>query len=145
MLKNLERKSAMSDPDNVKTATESVGLVNHAASLQAIGLPGVSPISGLIGGLTYLGGLSAAGFVAASGGTLIAVASAGIVAGTLGVAICSVLAASLSEEHTKHVKEHLLHSGLLLWVRTWDREHERRAVEIQSKHGADDVHLHKIS
>lgn len=100
---------------------------------------------GLIGGLTYLGGLSAAGFVAASGGTLIAVASAGIVAGTLGVAICSVLAASLSKEHTKHVKEHLLHSGLLLWVRTWDREHERRAVEILSKHGADDVHLHKIS
>ncbi len=35
MLKNLERKSAMSDPDNVKTATESVGLVKDAASLQA--------------------------------------------------------------------------------------------------------------
>ena len=87
----------------------------------------------------------AAGFVAASGGTLIVVTTAAIISGAIGAAVSIVLAAFLTKEHTERVTEHLLHGGLLLWVRTWDQEHECRAVDIRSNHGADDVHLHKRS
>jgi hypothetical protein len=34
--------------------------------------------------------------------------------------------------------------GLLLWVRTWDVEDERRAVEILRKHSGSDVHVHAL-
>ena len=99
---------------------------------------------GLIGGFTYLAAVPTAGYIATTGGALIAIASASIAAGAVGALIGATLATALDDSIVASVEEHLLNGGLILWVRTWDQEHERRATEILKKHGAKDVHLHKI-
>jgi len=100
--------------------------------------------AGIIGGLFLLGSFAATGMVVASGGTLaavvIAAAAAGGGAGIVGTAIAS----RLGSHHTEHIKGQLKKGGLLLWVGIRDDAHETRAVEILTKHGADDVHVHDI-
>jgi len=99
---------------------------------------------GLIGGLVYVGALAAAGAVVASGGTLAAVIAAAAMTGGAGGLIGSVLAKLVGDRHAHYLQEQIDHGGLLLWVRTWDKEHEQRAVEILSKHSAHDVHVHAL-
>jgi hypothetical protein len=100
--------------------------------------------SGLIGGLVYIGATAAIGGIVASGGTLIAVITAAALAGGAGGLIGSVLARWVGEHHAHHLQQQLEHGGLLLWVRTWNAEDERRAVEILGRHGATDVHVHAL-
>lgn len=99
---------------------------------------------GLIGGLLYVGALAAAGAVVATGGTLAAAIAAAAVAGGTGGLIGSVLAKLVGDHHGRYLQEQLDHGGLLLWVRTRDQEHERRATDILSKHSAHDVHTHAL-
>lgn len=98
-----------------------------------------------IGGLVYIGAVSAAGAVVASGGTLAAVISAVALASGIGGLIGTRLAQLIEDHHARYLAEQLDHGGLLLWVRTRDKEHERLAVEILSKHSAHDVHLHDLT
>jgi len=100
---------------------------------------------GLIGGLVYVGALAAAGAVVASGGTLGGVIAAAAMAGGAGGLIGSVLADLVGDHHARYLQEQIEHGGLLLWVRTPDEEHEKRAVAILSKHSAHDVHIHELS
>ena len=99
---------------------------------------------GLIGGLLYVGALAAAGAVVATGGTLAAAITAAAVAGGTGGLIGSVLAKLIGDHHARYLQEQLDHGGLLLWVRTRDQEHEKRAADILSKHSAHDVHTHAL-
>lgn len=99
---------------------------------------------GLIGGLLYVGAVAAAGTVVASGGTLAAAVAAAALAGGAGGLIGSVLAGLLGQHHANHLQEQLDRGGLLLWVRTRDAEHERRAVEILRQHSGHDVHVHEL-
>lgn len=98
----------------------------------------------LIGGLVYVGALAAAGTIVASGGTLAGGIVAAAMTGSAGGLIGSVLAKLVGEHHADHMQEQLRHGGLLLWVRTNDKDHERRATEILSKHSGRDVHLHTL-
>jgi hypothetical protein len=99
---------------------------------------------GLIGGLVFAAATAAAGAVVASGGTLAAVVAATALAGGTGGLIGSVLAKWLGDHHARYLQEQMDRGGLLLWVRTWDTEHERRAVEILRKHSGSDVHVHAL-
>jgi len=99
---------------------------------------------GLIGGLMYVGGVVAVGAVAASGGTLAAIVGAAALAGGAGALIGSLLAGWVGDRHARHIQEQLDRGGLLLWVRTWDAEKEKRAVEIMSRHSGRDVHVHTL-
>jgi hypothetical protein len=99
---------------------------------------------GLIGGLMYVGGVAAVGAVVASGGTLAAVIAAAAVAGGAGALIGSLLATWVGDRHAHYIQEQIDHGGLLLWVRTWDKAHEKRAVEILSRHSGKDVHVHAL-
>jgi hypothetical protein len=98
----------------------------------------------LIGGLFYVGAVAAAGAVVASGGTLAGAIVAGAMTGGAGGLIGSVLAKLVGQHHADHMREQLLHGGLLLWVRTRDKDHEARATEILSKHSGHDVHIHAL-
>lgn len=98
----------------------------------------------LIGSLLYVGGVAAAGAVVASGGALAAVLAGAAMAGGTGALIGSLLATWVGERHARYLQEQLDHGGLLLWVRTRDIEHERRAKEILSRHSGRDVHLHDL-
>jgi hypothetical protein len=100
---------------------------------------------GLIGGLVYVGAVAAAGAVVASGGTLAATIAAAAALGGAGGLIGSVLAKLIGDHHARYIQEQLDRGGLLLWVRTRDRAHERRAKDILSKHSAHDVHVHALA
>jgi hypothetical protein len=99
---------------------------------------------GLIGGLLYVGAAAAAGAVVASGGTLATLLASMALAGGTGGLIGSILAKVVGDTHAHHLQEELNHGGLLLWVRTWDENEEKRAVDILKKHSGQDVHVHAL-
>jgi len=99
---------------------------------------------GLIGGLMYVGALAAAGAVFASGGTLGVALAGAAAAGGAGGAAGAVLAKFIGDRHADELQTQLDRGGLLLWVRTRDREMEQRAQEILRRHAGRDVHLHEM-
>lgn len=99
---------------------------------------------GLIGALMYVGGGIGSGAIVASGGTLVAMIGGAAMAGGIGAAVGAVLAAWVGEQHADRIQEQLRHGGLLLWVRTRDDAHEKKAHDILSKHSAHDVHIHSL-
>jgi len=99
----------------------------------------------LIGGPLYIAAATAAGIMIASGGPLAATIAAMMIAGGGGAAIGSFLAVVMDKHHSDYLQQQLDHGGLVLWVRTRDAEHEKRALQILSKHSAHDVHVHGVS
>ncbi len=99
----------------------------------------------LIGAPLYVAAGAAAGLIVASGGTMAAAIIGAAVAGGAGGLIGGILAKLVGDQHAQHLDEQLSHGGLLLWVRTRDEEHERRAVDILKKHSGRDVHVHAIA
>lgn len=97
---------------------------------------------GIIGGLVYVGAVAATGMVAASGGTLAAIIAACVLAGGAAGAVGTYLAGLMGDARARHISEHLRHGGLLLWVRTWNEDDEKRATSILGKHSGLDVHVH---
>jgi hypothetical protein len=82
--------------------------------------------------------------VVASGGTMLGAFAAAVIAGGAGGLIGAALARFIGYEHAKHLDQHLHHGGLLMWVRTNDTEHEKKALRILRRHSARDVHLHQL-
>lgn len=99
---------------------------------------------GLIGGLVYVGAVVAAGSVVASGGALAAAITAAALAGGTGGLIGSLLANWVGKHHAHYLQEQIDRGGLLLWVRTWNPDDEKRAVEILKKHSGGGVHVHAL-
>jgi hypothetical protein len=95
----------------------------------------------IVGSLTYLPAVLAAGTVVASAGIVAAAITGTAIAGAL---IGTVLARWLDESHAKYLSDQLEHGGLLLWVRTHDKEQEETAMRILLEHAGADVHLHKL-
>jgi hypothetical protein len=99
---------------------------------------------GLIGALVYVGAATAAGVVVASGGTLVAIVTAVVLAGGSGGVLGSVLAGWLGDHHARYLESQIDRGGLLLWVRTRHAADERRAVEILRRHSGAEVHVHAL-
>jgi hypothetical protein len=95
----------------------------------------------IVGSLTYLPAVVAAGTVVASAGVVAAAVTGTAIAGAL---IGTVLARWLDKHQAEHLQEQLDRGGLLLWVRTPDAGAERRALEILNRHSAHDVHIHEL-
>jgi hypothetical protein len=95
----------------------------------------------IVGSLTYLPAVLAAGTVVASEGVVAAAVTGTAIAGAL---IGTVLTRWLDKHHAERLQEQLEHGGLLLWVRTPDPDTQRRAVEILSRHSAHDVRIHHL-
>ena len=95
----------------------------------------------VVGSLTYLPALLAAGTVVASAGVVAAAITGAAVAGA---AIGTVLSHWMDKSHAEWLQEQLDRGGLLLWVRTATPEAEQKAMEILRRHSAHDVHLHKL-
>ena len=97
----------------------------------------------IVGGLGYVGAIVAAGSVVAAGGSaraaLIAAAITGAVAGAAGYGLVRLL----ERRHRRHLMEQIERGGIPLWVHADDPAHERRALEILQRHGADHVHAHE--
>ncbi len=65
-------------------------------------------------------------------------------AGGAGGLIGARLSGFIDSHHAHYLQDQLDRGGLLLWVRTPDAEHERRATEILERHSAEDVHVHDL-
>jgi len=98
-----------------------------------------------MGAFIYLAGGVVAAVAAGSGGTLAGVIAATAIAGGAGGLVGSVFARFVGDHHARRIQEQLDHGGLLLWVRTRDELHEKKAVEILKEHSGQDVHLHPLA
>jgi outer membrane lipoprotein SlyB len=94
-----------------------------------------------VGSLTYLPAVLAAGTVVASAGIVAAAITGTAIGGAL---IGTVLARWLGQHHAEHLSEQLEHGGLLLWVRTHNKEQEKTAQRILLAHAGTGVHLHQF-
>ena len=99
---------------------------------------------GLIAAAAYFPAVIGSLAVISAGATVPVAIAAAVLAGGTGAAMGGVLASLVGRERASHMKEHIDHGGLLLWVRTNGAEHERVAVDALKRHGGEDVHLHTL-
>ena len=99
---------------------------------------------GVIGALMYIGAMTAAGVVVASGGTLAALVTAVVAAGGSGGLIGGIVAKWIGSHHAHYLQDQLERGGLLLWVRAPDIAAENRAIDILQRHSGLDVHGHTL-
>jgi len=90
----------------------------------------------------FIGAVGAAGAVTASGGTTFETLLWAGIAGIGGALVGSIFAGIVASRQNAYVDEQLDHGGIVLWVRTIDAEHEKRACEILERSDASDVHVH---
>jgi hypothetical protein len=116
------------DPDAPRVAYKTRASVGESEDL-------------IIGSMTYLPAVVAAGTVVATAGVVAAAVTGTAIAGAL---IGTVLAHWLDRQQAEWLQEQLDHGGLLLWVRTPDAEAEQKAMTILRRHSAHDVHIHRL-
>jgi len=97
-----------------------------------------------IGVPAYVGAVFAAGIIAATDGTVLAVMAGTAAGGLVGGIIGAQLARYIGRHHTRYLAAQLAKGGLLLWVRVHDPEQEKHAGEILGRNGAEDVHGHDL-
>ncbi|MFO1072142.1 MAG: hypothetical protein U1E17_05535 [Geminicoccaceae bacterium] len=97
--------------------------------------------SRLVGSLTVLPTVIAAGTVVASAG---AVAAAIVGTALAGAALGTVLTHWMDQRHADRLQEQLDRGGILLWVRARDDAAERQAMAILTRYSAHDVHIHEL-
>jgi hypothetical protein len=100
---------------------------------------------GVIAAASYFPAVIGSLVVAASGGTLLGAIAVAAVAGGAGATVGAALAKLIGNAHARHMEEHLQKGGLVLWARTHDKEHEKKALAILRRHGGADVHLHTLT
>lgn len=92
----------------------------------------------------YIGGLAGAASVAAVGGALAFSVATAILGGAVGASLGAILAGTIAQRNAANVQEQLRQGGLILWVATPNAGAERRAMDILSKLGAHDAHIHEF-
>jgi hypothetical protein len=95
----------------------------------------------LVGSLTVLPTVLAAGTVVASAG---AVAAAIVGTALAGALLGTVFTHWMDQRHADWLQGQLDRGGILLWVRTPNEDAERRALAILTRHSAHDIHIHEI-
>ena len=93
----------------------------------------------VVGGLTYVGAMTALGVMVLTGGALgmalLAMAAAGGVGGVSGL----LIAAGFRREHAETIDNQLSLGGLVLWVEPRDSAQEAQAFKAMRAAGATDV------
>jgi hypothetical protein len=97
--------------------------------------------SRVLGSLTVLPTVIAAGTVVASAGAVAAAIVGTAIAGAL---LGTVFTHWMDRRHADWLQEQLDRGGVLLWVRTPSEEDERKALEILTRYSAHDIHIHEI-
>lgn len=92
--------------------------------------------------LVYIGAVATAGFAIATGSAMAKTILAVMLGGIAGAVIGVPLAILLWKHHTRYVEDQLKRGGLLVWVRAWNAEQERQAMQILSKNKGKNVHIH---
>jgi hypothetical protein len=96
----------------------------------------------IIATLMYVAAGVLMGPVAAARGSFAQLAAAAALGGAAGL-LGTWLAKLIGDRHAMRIQGHLDRGGLLLWVRTWSRDQESRAVEILQQNSGRDVHIQR--
>ena len=97
----------------------------------------------IIATLMYVAAGVLMGPVAAARGSFAALAAAAAIGGGAAGLLGTWLAKLIGDRHAMRIQGHLDRGGLLLWVRTWSRDQESRAVEILQQQSGRDVHIQR--
>jgi hypothetical protein len=96
----------------------------------------------LIGIPAYVAAVATAGALVTPAGSMLTAIAGAVVAGGAGAGIGALLAKLVGDRHAQHLQDQIERGGLLLWVRTPDEEHQKKATEILERCGGRDVHVH---
>jgi hypothetical protein len=97
----------------------------------------------IIATLMYVAAGVLMGPVAAARGSFAQLAAAAALGGGAAGLLGTWLAKLIGDRHAMRIQGHLDRGGLLLWVRTWSRDQESRAVEILQQNSGRDVHIQR--
>lgn len=110
----------------------------HFVSEEAIG-----ELEGAIaGGFFFVGSAIAMAAMLTPASTLAASIAAIAIGGSPGAVIGAILARRIGKHHQEYYENQIRHGGILMWVRTRDKEKEDLAVKIMKGHSGRDVHIH---
>ncbi len=110
----------------------------HFVSEEAIG-----ELEGAIaGGFFFLGSYIAMAAMLTPVSTLAASIAAIAIGGSPAAVIGTILARRVGKHHKDYYADQIQHGGILMWVRTRDKEREDLAVKIMKGHSGRDVHIH---
>lgn len=113
----------------------------HFVSEEAIG-----ELEGAIaGGFFFVGSAIAMAAMLTPASTLAASVAAVAIGGSPAAVIGTLLARRVGKHHKAYYADQIRRGGILMWVRTRDKEHEDLAVNILKGHSGRDVHVHAWS
>jgi hypothetical protein len=107
---------------------------------------GIGELEGAVtGGFFFLGSYIAMAAMLTPVSTLAASIAAIAIGGGPAAAIGAFLAQRVGQHHKDYYANQISNGGILLWVRTVDKEKEGLAVKILKGHSGKDVHVHPWS
>lgn len=99
----------------------------------------------IVGGLFFLGSYIAMLALLTPASTIAASIAAIAIGGSPTAVVGTLLARRVGKHHKDYYATQIQHGGILLWVRTWDKEKEELAVKILKGHSGRAVHVHDWS
>lgn len=99
----------------------------------------------IAGGLFFLGSYIAMTALLTPASTIAASIAAIAIGGSPTAVIGTLLARRVGKHHKDYYANQVQHGGILLWVRTSDKQKEELAVKILKGHSGRDVHVHDWS
>lgn len=124
---------------------EALSVLDTHESLSAAGSPSEAwqeSLAGLVGEITYVGPLTAAGLIAIASGPIGAAVAGAMAAGLTGAALVELLDEVRATPHTEAFARALEAGAILLWVWVEDEAEAAKAEALLTAHGAADVHRH---
>lgn len=99
----------------------------------------------IAGGLFFLGSYIAMMALLTPASTIAASIAAIAIGGSPTAVLGTLLARRVGRHHKDYYANQIKHGGILLWVRTWDKDKAELAVNILKGHSGRDVHVHDWS
>ena len=99
-------------------------------------------LSGLVGEISFLPPITAAGLILLASGPVGAAVAGVIAAGLGGMALYDLLTEVQATPHAHEFARALEKGAVLLWVRTRDAAQQATASDVLARHGAANIHVH---
>jgi len=99
----------------------------------------------IAGGFFFVGSAIAMTALLTPASTMAASIAAVAIGGSPAAVIGAIFARRVGKRHKDYYANQIRHGGILMWVRTRDKEREDLAVKILKGHSGRDVHVHDWS
>ncbi len=99
-------------------------------------------VGALISGGAYIGAIAVA--LAAGAVSIPSIIASAAIGGAGGATAAAILAKLLGDHFNEEIETQIQKGGLLLWVRTQDKDREDEACRILTNYGASHVRIHDL-